>query len=132
MTLTGGCLCRSVTYEISGDPLTTVICHCEHCQRQSGAAYSVNVVVLESQMSVTGELAVFEDRGESGDAVYVLRKFCGSCGSPILSELIEPAGIYAVKAGTLDDKTGVAPAAQVFTDHKQIWVDLDLPAKGRQ
>ncbi|MEZ5228198.1 MAG: GFA family protein [Acidimicrobiales bacterium] len=61
------------------------------------------------------------------------RRFCGSCGSPIYSALVEPAGIIALKAGTLDDRSTVAPSAQVWTDHKQAWVDLaELPAKARQ
>ena len=129
MAITGHCQCGSITYSIEGDLLGQVVCHCDHCQRQSGGAFSVNLVVHESQFTVTGEMAVFEDRGEHDDGVYVLRKFCGSCGSPIVSELMEPAGILAVKAGTLDDKSVVAPGAQYWTSHQQAWVDLaGLPA----
>ena len=93
MSGTGGCNCGQVTYEFEGDPVATVVCHCSHCQRQSGGAYSVNLVMPEGQLTIDGELSVFEDRGESGDAVYVYRKFCGSCGSPIISTFVEPAGI---------------------------------------
>ncbi|MEZ5376075.1 MAG: GFA family protein [Acidimicrobiales bacterium] len=133
MTFTGRCLCGQLSYEVQGDVMATVVCHCDHCQRQSGGAFSVNLVITEDQIDVTGELATFEDRGESGDAVYVHRRFCGSCGSPIYSALVEPAGIIALKAGTLDDRSTVAPSAQVWTDHKQAWVDLaELPAKARQ
>ena len=78
----------------------------------------------EAQLTIDGELSVFEDRGESGDAVYVWRKFCGSCGSPIISTFVEPPGIVALKAGTLDDTSSVAPQAQYWTAHKQDWVDL--------
>lgn len=129
MALTGRCQCGGITYSIEGDLLGTAVCHCDHCQRQSGSAFSVNLVVQESQLTVDGELSVFEDRGEHGDDVYVHRKFCGGCGSPIVSTLMEPAGIAAVKAGTLDDRSQIAPAAQYWTSHRQPWVDLgDLPA----
>ena len=124
MSQTGRCLCGQITYEITGDLIATAVCHCDHCQRQSGGAFSVNLVVHESQMAVSGTLTTFEDRGENGDAVYVYRRFCGNCGSPILSELLVPAGVYAVKAGTLDDKSAVAPTVQVWCEHKQPWVDL--------
>jgi hypothetical protein len=124
MSLSGRCLCGQVTYEIAGDVLATVVCHCDHCQRQSGGAFSVNLIVHESQMSVSGALTTFEDRGEHGDAVYVHRRFCGQCGSPILSALVEPAGVLAVKAGTLDDRSEVAPTVEVWCDHKQPWVEL--------
>lgn len=124
MSGTGGCNCGQVTYEFEGDPVATVVCHCSHCQRQSGGAYSVNLVMPEGQLTIDGELSVFEDRGESGDAVYVYRKFCGSCGSPIISTFVEPAGIVALKAGTLDDTSAVAPQAQYWVSHKQDWVDI--------
>jgi hypothetical protein len=124
MTMTGHCLCGSVSWELTGDPIATAICHCDHCQRQSGGAFSVNVVAHESQLSVTGELSTYEDRGEHGDAVYVLRRFCGSCGSPIVSVLTGTDGVIAVKAGTLDDKSTVAPTVQVWCSQRQPWVDL--------
>lgn len=124
MTRTGSCLCGDITYELEGDLIATAVCHCEHCQRQSGGAFSTNLVVTAPQLTVTGELSIYEDRGRDGDAVYVLRKFCGNCGSPIVSELMEPAGVLAVKAGTLDDRSEVMPDVQAWCVDKQPWVDL--------
>ena len=133
MTQTGRCLCGNISYSIDGDPLATVVCHCDHCQRQSGGAFSVNVVVAAPQFTVDGELSTYEDKGEAGDKTYVYRRFCGDCGSPIASELIEPAGVLAVKAGTLDDRSAVQPVGQYWCDHQQPWVDLgDLPAEARE
>ena len=124
MTQTGRCLCGQISYELSGDVIATAVCHCDHCQRQSGGAFSVNLIAMESQLAVSGDLATFEDRGENGDAVYVYRRFCGSCGSPIFSAMIEPAGLIAVKAGTLDEKSAVAPNVEAWCEQKQPWVDL--------
>ena len=92
MTQTGHCQCGNITYELTGDLIATAVCHCDHCQRQSGAAFSVNLIVHESQMAVSGDLSTFEDRGEHGDAVYVYRRFCGQCGSPIFSAWSSPPG----------------------------------------
>jgi hypothetical protein len=113
-----------VTYEVMGDLIATAVCHCDHCQRQSGGAFSVNLVVHESQLAVSGDLATYEETGELGDDVYVRRRFCGSCGSPIVSELAKSAGIVAVKAGTLDDKAEVHPTVEVWCVDRQPWVDL--------
>ena len=63
MGRTGRCLCGAVTYEVTGDPIATAVCHCDHCQRQGGGAFSVNVVVHESQLAVSGGLANFEETG---------------------------------------------------------------------
>lgn len=133
MAMTGQCLCGNISYEITGDLLATAVCHCEHCQRQSGGAFSTNLVVTAPQLNVTGELKIYEDRGRTGDDVYVLRKFCGDCGSPIVSELMEPAGVLAVKAGTLNDRSQVAPNIQAWCVEKQPWVELHgIPTMARE
>ena len=124
MARTGRCLCGEVTYELAGDLIATAVCHCDHCQRQGGGAFSVNLVVHESQLTVSGDLETYEETGERGDAVYVRRRFCGSCGSPIVSELVQTAGIVAVKAGTLDDKSDVQPTVEVWCVDRQPWVTL--------
>ena len=121
---TGRCLCGSVSYELSGDLIATAVCHCSHCQRQSGGAFSVNLIAHESQLVITGELKTYEERGELGDDVYVRRKFCPECGSPIVSELAKSQGVLAVKAGTLDDKADVNPNVEVWCVDRQPWVSL--------
>ncbi len=121
---TGRCLCGEVTYELAGDLIATAVCHCDHCQRQSGGAFSVNLVVHASQLTINGELKTYEERGELGDQVYVRRRFCGTCGSPIVSELSLTDGIVAVKVGSLDEKSDVKPTVQVWCETKQPWVDL--------
>ena len=124
MTTTGRCLCGEVTYELAGDPIATAVCHCDHCQRQSGGAFSVNVVVMESQLTVSGELQTYVETGENDDGEYVRRRFCGSCGSPIVSELVHSGGVVAVKAGTLDDRRAVRPTVEVWCVDRQPWVEL--------
>ena len=121
---TGRCLCGAVSYDLTGDLIATAVCHCSHCQRQSGGAFSVNLIAHESQLHVDGELRTFEDRGEHGDDVYVRRRFCSVCGSPIVSELAKSAGIIAVKAGTLDDTSGVLPTVEAWCVDRQPWVSL--------
>ena len=124
MARTGRCLCGAVTYELAGELIATAVCHCDHCQRQGGGAFSVNLVVHESQLAVAGSLQTYEETGERGDAVYVRRRFCGACGSPIVSELALSAGVIAVKAGTLDDKADVRPTVEAWCVDRQPWVTL--------
>ena len=122
--ITGRCLCEAVTFELTGDIIATAVCHCDRCQRQGGSAFSVNLVAHESQLKVNGELKTFEERGERKDDVYVRRKFCPGCGSPIVSELAKSEGIIAVKAGVLDDKSSVKPTVEAWCVDRQPWVSL--------
>ena len=125
MSLTGRCLCGDVSWELAGDVIATAVCHCDHCQRQSGGAFSVNLVAHESQLTVSGDLTTYGDKGDDGgDTVYVERRFCGACGSPIVSALVETEGIIAVKAGTLDEKSGIMPTVEAWCEHRQPWVAL--------
>ena len=75
----------------------------------------------KDSVTISGEPKVFHGKGESGRTV--LRKFCGDCGSPILSEIPQDsfADMYFVKAGTLDDTSGLTPAAHLWTASAQDW-----------
>jgi hypothetical protein len=121
---TGRCLCGSVSFELEGEIIAMAVCHCDHCQRQSGGAFSVNLVAHVSQLTVRGDLKTFDDRGEHGDDVYVWRRFCPSCGSPVVSEMAKSEGRIAVKAGLLDDRSTVLPTVEVWCEHRQPWVVL--------
>ena len=124
MLRTGRCLCGDVTYELAGDLMATAVCHCDHCQRQGGGDFSVNLVAHESQLTVSGTLQTYVETGEQRDGEYVRRRFCGSCGSPIVSELVQTPGVIAVKAGTLDDRSDVRPTVEVWCADRQPWVEL--------
>jgi hypothetical protein len=129
---TGHCLCGAVTFETTGDALATAVCHCDHCQRQSGGAFSVNIILHESQVNISGELKTYVERGENNDDEYVNRRFCPTCGSPIVSELLKSNGIVAIKAGVLDDKSGVKPGMEVWCVDRQPWVELPGIAMSRE
>lgn len=126
-TLDGHCMCGNVRYTVDDgtDPLMTVVCHCTVCQRQSGAPFSLNVVLPEETVHVSGPtLGEYETTSEE-TSTPVQRRFCTNCGSPILSVLGSMPGIVAIKAGTLSDKTGLEPSAEVWTRSKQPWVETN-------
>lgn len=116
----GGCNCGNLRYEIRGEPQAVVVCHCLNCQRQSGAAFSVNLIVTNDQFTFKGEPKIYADHDtESGKPVH--RHFCGDCGSPILSLSDLSPDISVVKAGSLDERTGFEPQAQCWTDTAFSW-----------
>lgn len=122
--IAGGCLCGAVRYTGEADAVVTGVCHCKHCQKQSGSAFSILVAVPKGTLKLEGkELAVFQDVGESG--LPVLRKFCPDCGSPILSDVKSTPALDWVKAGTLDDTSWLQPQLNIWCDHAQPWVVMN-------
>jgi hypothetical protein len=116
----GGCLCGSVRYVLKGEPRSIVLCHCTHCQRQSGSLFSFKLVVREADYEQSGETMIYVDTGESGHPVH--RHFCGRCGSPILAKIAAAPRKIVLKAGTLDSKEGLRPKAEIFADHAVDWL----------
>lgn len=116
----GGCLCGNVQYESSAGPLMIAVCHCTHCRKQSGSAFSVNIGVPLDSVTITGSsLKIYTDLGTSDKSV--LRNFCGNCGSPILSDVKASDGLCFIKVGTLDDSSWVVPGAEIWCDSKVSW-----------
>jgi hypothetical protein len=116
----GGCLCGAVRYVLKGEPKAIAICHCTHCQRQSGSVFSFNVVFGEADYEQSGETMLYVDKGDSGQPVY--RHFCGRCGSPILTTVAEAPGMVVVRAGTLDNAEGLQPQTEIYADHAMKWL----------
>jgi hypothetical protein len=131
--LSGGCLCGAVRYECNAEPLGMAICHCTHCQKVSGSAFSVNIVVPAPSVTWQGQSASYADTGDSGKPLS--RKFCRNCGSSLATETEALPGAIIIKAGTLDDKSWLKPNYHIWTRSAQPWVQIPSGttafAKGR-
>lgn len=125
---TGGCLCGQVRFAMEGEPAATAVCHCRNCQLQAGSAMSIVVLTKLDNVSHTGDLKNYQDKGDSGNGV--LRQFCPNCGSPIFSVIESMPGMVAVKAGTFDDTSWLQPQMHVWTKSAQDWVRVpdDIPS----
>ncbi|KSW27105.1 aldehyde-activating protein [Pseudomonas sp. ADP] len=115
----GGCLCGAVRFVLKAEPQAVVICHCTHCRKQSGSAFSINLLMREDDVEVSGETRFFVDHGDSGLPSY--RHFCPNCGSPLMTRAENLPGVAIVKAGALDDPASVRPQAEIYTDHALGW-----------
>ena len=105
-------------------PVDTIICHCKNCQKQAGSAFSVVSFFPRDSLELNGELQTFEDKGTSGQKVY--RRFCGSCGSPVITDTEDAPGmgLIFIKAGTLDEVDDLKPSLHVWADSKHCWLTL--------
>lgn len=122
---TGGCQCGRVRYAVQGTIYRLNICHCTDCQRQSGSAFGMSLVIAPDAFRLTaGELKTFELRAASGRTKICA--FCADCGVRIYNR---SSALCSVKAGTLDDRSWLSPDGHYWTKSKQRWTALpdDVP-----
>ncbi len=125
-TQSGGCQCGQVRYEIAGGIVRLNICHCTDCQKQSGSAFGMSLIVRSDHFHLTrGELKTFQTPADSGRMKTCA--FCPDCGVRIYNAATSEA--MSVKAGTLDDRSWLQPDGHYWTKSKQNWTALpdDIP-----
>lgn len=118
----GGCGCGAVRYRIEGDPVALAVCHCTECQKQSGSAFGMSLIVKRESFTVAGEPRVFRRIADSGNPTDCY--FCATCGIRVYHAPQGMPGTYNVKPGTLDDRSWLQPVVQVWTKSRQPWLML--------
>jgi hypothetical protein len=116
----GGCACGSVRYRLVADPLFIHCCHCLSCQRQTGSAFVINLMIEADRVEVVaGAPEPVVVPRDNGGTQRIFR--CPTCQVAVFSEYGRPEVRY-VRAGTLDRPTGVTPDVHIFTRSKVSWV----------
>jgi hypothetical protein len=118
----GGCSCGAVRYRLASDPLFVNCCHCLNCQRQTGSAFVINLLIEANRIELLGEdPEPFEVPRDDGSRQRIYR--CPTCRIAVYSEYGLPA-VRFVRGGTLDDPRAVTPDAHIFTKSKVDWLTL--------
>lgn len=123
-TLTGGCACGAVRYEIEQTPISVNNCHCTLCQRQTGSTSVVNAFVETTALTLlSGETVRHVVKTGSGGDQVIVR--CAECGTAIWSHYPRLGELaVGVRVGTLDDPGAVTIDAAIFTASRMPWVTL--------
>jgi len=118
----GGCACGEVRYRLASDPLFVHCCHCLNCQRQTGSAFVINLLIEADRMELpAGEPVRVDVPRDDGSTQQVFR--CPSCQVAVFSLYGRPH-VRFVRGGTLDDPTGIEPDVHIYTKSKVSWVTL--------
>lgn len=120
-TREGGCSCGAVRYRLASEPLFVHCCHCLNCQRQTGSAFVINLLIEADRVELLAgdpqPVDVPRDRGTQ--RIYR----CPTCQVAVFSEYTRPQ-VRFVRGGTLDEPSSVAPDVHIFTKSKLPWVSL--------
>ena len=118
----GGCACGEVRYRLASEPMFIHCCHCLNCQRQTGTAFVVNLLIEADRVQLLGGTAEPVDAPRDDGSVQRIFR-CTRCQVALFSEYGRPE-VRFVRAGTLDDPTAVTPDVHIFTRSKVAWVTL--------
>jgi hypothetical protein len=124
----GGCACGVVRYRLTSEPMFVHCCHCLNCQRQTGSAFVINLLIEADRVELLfGEPEPVDVPRDDGSAQRIHR--CPACQVAVYSEYGRPE-VRFVRGGTLDEPSSVAPDVHIFTRSKLPWVTLpeDVPA----
>jgi len=127
--LTGGCLCGAIRYTVNASVATLRACHCTNCQKSSGAAGTVNAVVPSASFRITKGATRKYDDSATHSGRTLSRHFCAECGSPIYSHRETTPETLGVRAGTLDDSSGLKIGTHIWTEMARPWSHIDPAAK---
>jgi hypothetical protein len=120
-TLTGGCGCGAVRYEIAAPLVSASYCHCTRCQRRSGTAASANGRAEPGSIRVVaGEDALRAWAPEGGSE----KLYCGLCGSGLFARPPGSPHYAAVRLGTVDGDPGIRPQWHQYTAYAAPWEEL--------
>ena len=120
----GGCRCGRVRYRVATDGLPKVYaCHCRDCQTWSGSAFSVQFVVSEDQLEVTGEPAIFELTSPTSGRTSRQRA-CPVCFTRVFNTNSARPGLAVIRAGGLDRSDELTIAAHIWAKRKLAGIDI--------
>jgi hypothetical protein len=116
----GGCACGAVRYRLLSEPLFVHCCHCLNCQRQTGSAFVINLLIETDRVELlSGTPQAVDAPRDDGSAQRIFR--CPTCQVAVFSEYSHPE-VRFVRGGTLDEPTRVTPDVHIFTRSKVDWV----------
>ncbi|KAK8014764.1 hypothetical protein PG990_008060 [Apiospora arundinis] len=102
----GSCLCGAIQLTIRGKPVETHLCHCTSCQKLTGSVFAAFVTLKDEQLQIAvgagHELKTHVDSAGSESGNTLERRFCGTCGSPILIRSKMLPNVTVVHLGLLE------------------------------
>lgn len=149
----GGCCCGYARYRLERAPIAVHCCHCTSCQRETGSAFGMNVIIESTNLTILrpgpatvpsypGEPDAFPSASpalpspdhklnlilspipqESGKAQHTTR--CPKCFMVVWTCYSVGPAVRFVRAGTLDRAWLVQPDLHLYVRSKREFVKLD-------
>ncbi len=123
LNISGRCLCGSVSFECSAEPMFQGCCHCDDCRRSGGSLYASFVFVPAETLLVTGQTSSYQHQSDRGTTMT--KEFCPTCGSQMFSSGSHSPDRRGIRVGVIDDASWFKPDAYVYASKKLPHTPID-------
>lgn len=123
-TLTGGCFCGAVRFEVEGPEKFACFCHCHSCQHAVGAPIVAWATYARNRFRVThGEMHSYHS------SPGVTRGICAACGTSLSYEHVDRPGDIDLTLNSLDEPSAPVLKAHIWVEDKAPWLEIgdELP-----
>ncbi len=117
-TISGGCECGGVRFQVAGELRDVVNCHCGQCRRTHGHYGAYSGCKLENLAFDNDETLTWYDSSDEAR-----RGFCNRCGGSLFFEF-KGSGSIAISAGMLDEPTGLKTSGDIYLASKGDYYDV--------
>jgi hypothetical protein len=118
MEMTGSCHCGAIRYQVRGNLIAHVLCHCKDCRRSAGAPMVGWAMYPSEAVRVLQGAPKVYHSSEHGR-----RHFCPDCGTGLFytNDVMIP-GIMDVQSATFDDPGAVAAECHTQVAERISWM----------
>ena len=118
-TITGGCHCGAIRYQVEGEAIVHALCHCRDCRLHAGAPVVGWTMYADDAVKVTkGEPKVYHS------SEHARRHFCGDCGTGLFyvnADMLP--GVIDVQSATYDDPDAVPATMHIQVAERLRWME---------
>ncbi len=131
MRYLGSCLCKKITYEITGPLKFIAHDHCSICRKATGAGF-VTWCGVKSEQDSFKLLSGSESLTAFKSTPQAQRQFCKHCGTHLFFRSTHWPGEIHFTRASIDSQLDERPKAHVYFSDKAEWIDIndDLPKYG--
>lgn len=114
----GSCLCGQIKFQVIGNFESFYLCHCTHCQKDTGSAFAANIFSSTAKLKWLQGVEKMKTFNLPG--TRHIKSFCTQCGSALpTNQHID--GHIVVPAGSLDSELKIKANAHLFYSSKASW-----------
>ena len=120
MHIHGTCHCKAISFTATVDPTKVLACHCDDCQKMTGAPYRTVVPAMAQNVQMTGSPKHYIKTAQSGNRRDQV--FCGTCGTHLYATDPDNPEIFGLRVGAIDERASLPPHLHIWCSSAMTWI----------